>query len=267
MPAYICQTCGVQFTKSVDAPTSCPICDDDRQYIGANGQQWTTLADLQATHKNVFSPIEHNLTRIKTEPSFAIGQSAHLIQTDDGNILWECNSLIDEETVAEIQARGDLKAIAISHPHFYDAMIDWSNAFGGIPIYLHASNQDWVMRADDVIHYWSEETLSLGDGVTLIRCGGHFPGSSVLHWQNGADGKGVLLTGDTMTVTPDKHVTFMYSYPNSIPLNAKAIRQIVNSVEPYSYDRLYSSWENKVIKTNAKAIVNKSMKRYISHLK
>jgi hypothetical protein len=68
---------------------------------------------------NVFKEYEPGLTGIGTEPIFAIGQRALLLQTDQGNILWDCITYLDHDTVAAIQQRGGLKAIAISHPHFY----------------------------------------------------------------------------------------------------------------------------------------------------
>src|SRR5207244_5727183 len=84
------------------------------------GQQWTTLAALQAGNfHNVFKEYEPHLTCIGTEPSFAIGQRALLVQTDQGNVLWDCISYLDDDTLTAIQQRGGLKAIAISHPHFY----------------------------------------------------------------------------------------------------------------------------------------------------
>ena len=46
--------------------------------------------------------------------------------------------MLDSATIALINGLGSLKAIAISHPHFYTTMVEWSRAFGGIPIHLHA---------------------------------------------------------------------------------------------------------------------------------
>ena len=267
MTAYICVTCGVQYAESESLPEKCPICEDERQYVAMRGQQWTSLNELQQTHHNIFEAVEDNLFLIQTQPNFAISQSPYLIKTDNGNILWECNSLIDDATITTIQQHGGLRAIAISHPHFYDAMVEWSHAFGGIPVYLHEANRKWVMRPDEVIHYWQGETFDLGDGLTIIRCGGHFEGSSVLYWAGGAEGKGVLLTGDTIMVVSDlKHVSFMYSYPNLIPMNAKAVRQVVSAIDSFEYDRLYSSWKDKVIVADAKAAVSRSVERYIKHI-
>lgn len=267
MHHHICVTCGTQFAATDSPPTHCPICDDERQYIGHAGQSWTTLRDLQATHRNAFHEIAPNLTAIKTEPAFAIGQQAHLIQTPHGNVLWDCLSLVDAATVAEIERRGGLAAIAISHPHFFTIMIEWSRAFGDIPIHLHADHRPFVLRPDPAVAFWDGETQEILPGVTAIRCGGHYPGSSVLHWADRADGKGSLFTGDTIYVVQDRRwVSFMYSYPNLIPLDPASVGRIVAAVEPYPFDRLHSAFPGGVVASDAKAAVARSAARYVAHI-
>lgn len=261
---FICRTCGVQFAATAQPPERCPICDDARQYIGPNGQQWTTLAALQTDHHNIIKPVAPNLTGIGTHPSFAIGQRALLVQTPAGNVLWDCISLLDDPTIAAVRALGGIAAFAISHPHFYSAMVEWSEAFDA-PIYLHVDDRQWVMRPDPAITFWEGETHTLMDGITLIRCGGHFAGSAALHWAAGAEGRGALLTGDTIQVVSDRrYVTFMYSYPNSIPLPASAIRQIIASVAPFPFDTLYGGWWDRIVAPDAKDAVTRSAERYIS---
>lgn len=269
MTHFTCVTCGAHYPESAQPPPSCPICEDERQYIGHQGQRWTTLAELRRDHRNQVQPIEPGLTGFSTEPRVAIGQQAHLLETSAGNILWNCISLFDEETAAEIERRGGLAAIVVSHPHFYTGIADWSQAFGGVPIYLHADDRAWVTRPDDAIHFWDGETMAVlpGSGLTAIRCGGHFAGSSVLHWPDGAGGLGVLLTGDTITVVADRRwVSFMYSYPNLIPLDADAVRRIVAAVEPYAFDRLYGGWHESVVSTGAKEAVRRSAERYLARI-
>ena len=259
----ICITCGTQFPDNATRPAACPICQDERQYVNWNGQQWTTLADLQASHRNVLREVEPGMTGIATEPGFAIGQRALLVQTPAGNVLWDCISLIDQATVDAVNALGGIQAIAISHPHFYSSMMEWSRAFDA-PIYLHADNRPFVMRPDPAIEYWTDETLALLPGVTLIRCGGHFPGSTVLHWTGGAEGRGVLLTGDTIMVVQDRrYVSFLYSYPNLLPLPASAVRRIAAAVQPYRFDLLYSGWWDKVVDGEADTAVARSAERYV----
>lgn len=263
MPNYICVTCGTQYPEFDTPPEHCPICEDERQYLPPQGQQWTTLEALRPDHENVFKDEEPGLTGIITEPKVAIGERALLVQRPEGNILWDCITYIDAATVEAINAMGGISAIAISHPHFYSSMVEWSRAFGA-PIYLHESNRQYVMRPDPAIRFWNGETHSLGDDVTLIRCGGHFEGSTVLHWSRGAEGRGVLLTGDTIyPVSDPKWVTFMYSYPNMIPLPPSAVQRIVAAVAPFEFERLYSGWFDRKVATDAKGAVERSARRYM----
>jgi glyoxylase-like metal-dependent hydrolase (beta-lactamase superfamily II) len=213
--------------------------------------------------KNTFREYEPYLTGIGTEPHFAIGQRALLVQTDSGNVLWDCISFLDDETVSAIQQRGGIKAIAISHPHFYSSMVAWADRFEA-RIYLHEADRKWVMRPDDRIEFWSGETHSLSDTITLVRLGGHFAGSSILHWKDGADGKGALLTGDTISVMPDRRwVSFMYSYPNQIPLPSLEVDRIRNAALAYDFERLYGGWFDSIVSQDAKSAVNRSADRYI----
>ncbi len=264
MTAYICVQCGVQFAASTEPPRKCAICEDERQFRNWMGQIWTTLEDLRRVHHNVLREAEPGLTSISTEPAFGIGQQALLVETDAGNVLWDCLSLVDDETVHQVEERGGLATIAISHPHFYDSMVEWSRAFGGVPVYLHAADREWVMRPDPSLVFWEGETQDLGGGLTLIHCGGHFAGSAVLHWPGGAADNSALLTSDTLHVTADlRHVTFMRSFPNLIPLSGTAIRAIVEAVGPYRFDRLYGGFFDRTIVSGAKAAIQRSVERYL----
>jgi glyoxylase-like metal-dependent hydrolase (beta-lactamase superfamily II) len=261
---YLCRTCGTQYPASEQPPERCPICEDERQYVGWKGQQWLTLAELQKDHKNEIREEEPGLVGIGTTPSFSIGQRALLVQTPRGNVLWDCLPLIDETTIARVKELGGISAIAISHPHYYSTMVEWSKAFDA-PVYLHAADQEWVMRPDPAITFWEGETYPILGDLTLIRCGGHFPGGTVLHWPAGAEGRGVLLTGDIINVVQDRrYVSFMYSFPNLIPLPASAVRRVVEAVEPFAYDRIYSAWWDKVTSQDAKEAVRRSAERYIA---
>lgn len=148
MPNYICQTCGTQHTETNEPPTNCAICEDDRQYVGWNGQQWTTLDELRQSHENTVRLEELGLYGIGMEPPFAIGQRALLVTHPEGNVLWDCIPLIDRGLVEMVKGIGGITAIAISHPHYYASMVAWAKAFD-CPIYLHAADKQWVMQSAD----------------------------------------------------------------------------------------------------------------------
>lgn len=263
MPNFICATCGVQFAESVEPPERCPICEDERQYIGWQGQRWTTLEELRTKHHSIIKVEEPGLVGIGTEPSFAIGQRAQVVQTPSGNVLWESTSLIDDNAIAQVKALGGITAIALSHPHYYSAMVEWSRAFD-VPIYIHARDRQWVARPDPAIVFWEGDRHALNSHLTLIHCGGHFEGSTVLHWPAGAEGRGVLLAGDTIYVVSDRRwVSFMRSYPNHIPLSASAVKQVVAAVEPYAFDRIYSAWFDRTLMSDGKVALLRSAERYV----
>jgi hypothetical protein len=263
MPNFICVQCGTQFAKMATPPAHCRICEDERQFVRHSGQQWTTIQELARDHCNHFEDEAPQLLGIGTKPEFAIGQRALLLQTTGGNLLWDCISLLDEKTMAEIEKRGGIRGIAISHPHFYSSMVDWAERFDA-QIFLHAQDRQWVMRPSRRIQFWENTTLSLWDDLTLINCGGHFEGATVLHWPEGANGNGALLTGDTIHVVQDRrYVSFMRSYPNLIPLGRSAIDRILQKIEPFSFAQIYSGWWSANVLSNAKAALKRSVERYV----
>lgn len=172
--------------------------------------------------------------------------------------------MLDEPAIERIHCSAGLAAICISHPHYYTAMVEWSRAFGNVPVYLHRDDARWVMRSDACVHFWSGETKLLPGGLTLIRCGGHFDGAAVVHWPAGANGNGALLSADTIQVVADRRfVSFMYSYPNYIPLNANAVRCVVDAVAPFAFDRIYGAFPKLTIQSKAKAAIRSSADRYL----
>ena len=136
MENFICVQCGAQFNQTAEPPPQCPICQDERQFVRHGGQQWTTLQELALHHHNRFEEEAPQLLGIGTEPEFAIGQRALLVQSTAGNLLWDCISLLEDNTIAKVSAGGGIRAIAISHPHFYSSMVEWADCFDA-EIYLH----------------------------------------------------------------------------------------------------------------------------------
>jgi hypothetical protein len=255
MTHWVCATCGTQFAEAEKPPADCPICTDPRQYVPEEGQQWTTTDALRAERSNEIRE-DGGLTGVGVEPWFAIGQRALLV---DG-VMWDCVHLVDDAAADEVERRGGLRAIAISHPHYYTGMVEWAHRFD-CPVYIHAADEEWIMRPDPSIELWDGDVKDLGGGLTLVRCGGHFPGGTVLHRA------GVLLSGDIVQVIPDRsHVSFMYSYPNLIPLPAAAVEGIAHALDPYEFDTIYGAWWGRIVRGDAKGIVRRSAERYVRAL-
>ena len=261
MPLSICTACGTQYPDSAVPPSLCAICEEERQYVPARGQSWTTLQALAQSHMNGFREYDTGLIGIGA--GFAIGQRALLVRTEGGNLLWDCVATLDAATITLVKALGGIKAIAISHPHFYTTMVEWARAFD-CPIHLNAADRDWVMRPDPAIEFWQGDTHRLWDSLTLIRCGGHFPGGTVMHWAGGANGRGIVCAGDILSVTTDRQwLSFMRSYPNFIPLSQREVEHIGTALAPFAFDVIYGHYFDRVIANDAKQVLARSIARYI----
>jgi len=267
MPAFICTACGTQYQSSEAPPRACLICTDERQFVPASGQAWTTLEELRNAHSNKFRRLATGLLTIETTPPFGIGQRAILARTPAGNVLWDCLAVIDDATLDLLNALGGVTAIAISHPHYYTTMVEWSHALGGVPIHLHAADRQWIMRADPAVQLWDGDTKPIAPGLTLIRLGGHFDGGTVLHWADWGEGRGALLSGDILQVVPSGHVSFMWSFPNLLPLSAAKVEHMAKILEPFAFDAVYGAFSGRgQIDKNGKQVVAVSVARYIGRV-
>ncbi len=267
MAEPICVRCGVQYDEDYRLEDGCFICQDEREAVLAGGQQWTTIDAMRATHANTCTPIEPGVVAIRTQPLFAITQQAYLIQTPGGNVLWDCISYLDQPTIDLVQQLGGISAIALSHPHLHGSMQTWSAAFGNVPIYIHADSRVWTTRPHPPVYFWQGETCAILPGITLIRTGGQFPGSTVLHWEGGGSAPDSLFTGDEIYPVEDKrYVSFLYSFPNLLPMNASAVRHIVAAVQPFAFEAVFAAWPGHSITRGGKEAVIRSAERYISHL-
>jgi hypothetical protein len=219
------------------------------------------MEELSSGHANRIEKLEPGLLGIGTEPPFAIAQRALLV---DG-LLWDCITLLDEATADAVEAAGGIHTIAISHPHYYSAMVEWAERFDA-RILLHEDDGQWVMRPSDRLELWSGERRAISDDLELVRLGGHFDGGTVCLWRAGAGGAGALLSGDIVQVVADRDwVSFMYSYPNLIPLPASEVERIRGIVETFEFDRVYGAWWDRVVE-GAKEKVLASADRYVAAL-
>jgi glyoxylase-like metal-dependent hydrolase (beta-lactamase superfamily II) len=264
MSAFICVTCGTQFEESAAPPDRCAICDEYRQYVGPRGQEWVEFPFLKRYYRNAWRRHLPDLYSFETMPAFGIGQRAFLLRTPHGNVLWDCLALVDDATVDIINSLGGLKGIAISHPHYYTTMVEWAKVFD-VPVHIHADDREWIMRKHHSQTLMEGDTLEILHGVTVIRCGGHYPGGTVLHWDKGP---GMLLCGDILQVTPDrKFISVLRSYPNMIPVSGPAIERIQKVLEPFQYDSVYGAFTGREIVKDGKSAVKVSFERYLAAIR
>lgn len=264
MSRFICDTCGTQHADSSTPPVSCAICSDERQYVGWAGQGWTSHEELVAV-RQVKVGVDDGVTALRIAPEFGIGQRALFVRSPGVNVLWESLSIVTAEAVEALNDLGGVDAIAISHPHFYTSMVEWSAALGNVPILIHIADQRWVQRPSQAIEFWTGATARLGDAISLVHLPGHFPGSSVLHWRTGPQGRPALLSADSMHVAADRrHLSFMYSYPNHVPLGPSVVARMRDVLAPYEFEDVYGfSWGRNII-GQAKEAVASSFDRYFA---
>ena len=263
MTYFICATCGVQHAASDAPPPVCAICADERQYVGWGGQLWTTLDALRETHRLSIQD-DCGVLSIAMTPGFGINQRAMFLPTSAGNILWESLSVVTDDAVQALKARGGIDMIAISHPHFYSSMVEWSEAFGGVPIFVHANDRAWVKRSSAHVRFWDGETLKLSEDVRLVLTGGHFAGSAVLHWAKGPRGGGALFPGDAPHVVMDRrHATFMYSNPNAIPMRPHDVETIRTRLHGLSFEDVFGFATGRNIIGGGRRAIDRSFERYL----
>ncbi|RAL60463.1 hypothetical protein DID88_000238 [Monilinia fructigena] len=239
------------------------------QFVPPTGQSFTTLAQLRAggLYKNKWRIFDNDerFWSMWTEPKFAIGQRAILIKTSFGNVLWDCLTFLDDETVDWIHGLGGLAAIVISHPHYYTTHLDWSEIFD-CPVYLSWEDKSWLNRLDRMgkartfIEGKEEELEIRGQktGVKILKLGGHFPGSLVCL------AHGRLLIADTLVTTPSalgdwskgpgggenarpdgmNSYAFMWSIPNMIPLNVDEVLGMWEVLKPHNFSSTHGAFMN-----------------------
>jgi hypothetical protein len=256
---WICGTCAVEHTERIDV---CQICDDERQWVPASGQRWTTLAELAGAGRKVdVFEFEPDLYGVTADPKVGIGQFSKVVRTPGGNLLWDPIGYLDDAAVARIRELGEVVAIAASHPHMFGVQVEWSRALGGPPVLVPEPDLRWVARPDPVIRPWSDR-VEIAPGLVLSQVGGHFPGSAVAHWAAGAGGRGVLLSSDTVYANPDRRsVSFMRSFPNHLPLSGPVAERIAAHLEQFRFDRLYGNFGN-IIDADAQDILRRSARRH-----
>ncbi|MDC5699059.1 hydrolase [Intrasporangium calvum] len=257
---WICATCAVETADIPEPPPACAICEDERQWVPAEGQQWTTLETLrEGGTRVVVTEVEPDLWGLTAEPAVGIGQQSMMVRTPQGTLLFDCVGYIDDEAVDVVRGLGPTLAVAASHPHMYGVQTEWAKALGA-PVILAERDREWVRRPDLVEFY--DDVHEVAPGLTLHRVGGHFAGQTVVEWSGGNEGRGVLLAGDAIFTNPDgRTVSFMRSYPNRLPLSGNVVQRIAGQVEGLHFDRLYNNF-GAVVPRDAKQVIRTSADRH-----
>lgn len=255
-----CATCGVERATG-NLPRTCPICADPRQYVPASGQEWLDADDLAGLDVRAeLVELEPDLHGIVVRGAPGIGQIAKVVVTDAGNVMVDVPAWIDDGLVAAVAELGELVAIVPSHPHMYGVQSQWSRRLGDVPVWLTEQDAGWLGVHPHEVRVVRDDTEII-PGVTISVPGGHFPGSCVVHW-DGRDGAGVLLCGDAIGVNADRNsVTYLWSYPNRIPLSAPDALRIARHLERFDFDRIHDNFRG-FIERDGRAVVERSAERH-----
>ncbi|WP_020502483.1 hypothetical protein [Sciscionella marina] len=263
MPLWICDVCGLEHPDTPEPPGCVldrgEVTIEERGDLGPHPEHWSTHEELVAQpHETVHHEHGRGIHSLHREPRFGIGQWSFLVQTGNGNLLWDPPNYLDEEVLELVRGLGGVDAIATSHPHMFAAQVSWSHAFGRIPVYVNALDEEWVPRPDPVLEYWDDETEPL-PGIRLIHLGGHMRGSAVA-----LTADGTLLAGDTISAVPTHPawVSFTRNYPKLVPLSPAVVRRIVDRLDAYDYDRLFVL-NGYTVDSDAKRVVHRSAESHI----
>lgn len=257
----LCATCGVESDEPL--PETCPICADERQWVPKHGQEWTST-DVQARDGMNIDIVEDEpgLWAVTSSPSVGIGQRALLVQTDEGNLLWDPIGTITEDAIEQVRELGGLAFVVASHPHMFGVQCAWADALDA-RVLVNERDASWVQLQHERIDLWDGE-VELLPGVRLIRFGGHFPGSCMVLWAAGSGGEGSLLAGDTIQPKPDRaSLGFMRSFPNNIPMSPAGVQRIADQLAPLQYRRIYGNIGGQLI-DDGPAAVERSAARHIA---
>ncbi|SAM65050.1 uncharacterized protein UBRO_20111 [Ustilago bromivora] len=266
------------------------VSTDDRRYPCPTGQAYTSQRQLLPKTTFQFVPEESDdrILRLKFYPPVAIGQTAILLLTRYGAVIWDCCGFVSVELVEQVcklSPTGKVAAIFISHPHFFGTSLTWAKMLN-CNVFISRLDRQWYQRGLDSTHphpglaarkqYIIEiqEDRSIPPqipSVTLIRCGSHFPGSKALHWDRDAesqlcpDAKGAaVFCADTFMVMPDcKRFTFAYSFPNNIPLPPHDVEKIWMQMRPFQWSATFGGWSSRQILSDSRSTLLRSARYYI----
>lgn len=213
-------------------------------------------------YTNRIKQISDRIYTITTASKFAIGQTAYFIKGQEINLLWDAVTYLDDKTIRFFEQHGGVDVIALSHPHYYCATAEWSEVFEA-EVFIHKADEEWIVNPGRRFKLWTGKSKLLGSGFTLHQLGGHFKGAAILH---AGMGKGIVFSGDVIQVASDRDWTsFMYSYPNMIPLPIPIVARMKQDISRLEFDELYNAFDRKVV-PDAKEKVLKSADRYIQAL-
>ncbi|KAJ9478585.1 Metallo-beta-lactamase domain-containing protein [Pseudozyma hubeiensis] len=263
---------------------------EQEQYPCPTGQAYTSQRQLvpKTTFELVPEESDARILRIKLTPSLAIGQTPIVLLTPAGAVIWDCCGFASAELmqrICSVSPTGQVFSIVISHPHFFGASLSWAKMLN-CNVFISKLDRQWYQRGlncqdthPDIaarrkfVVEVQEDLFRLPHlpSVALIRCGGHFPGSGVLHWDRDSEdpdghvrkGAAVFCADTFMCLLDGQRFTFAYSFPNNIPLPPRDVEQIWVQMRKLNWTATFGGWSGRQVLTDSRAALLRSARYYI----
>ena len=210
LPCWLCTNCG-SWQRWFEPPPACPLCVDARHVVPQDGWEFLSLDEARERFPCHVDEPEPGVLRLRNDPAPGIGPMGYVV---DG-VAFECCAVPSAEA---LEAIGDVRIAAASHPHAYGALWLLQDHFD-CEVALHPGDLQWSAALR--VTWPFDDTLALAPHLTLHLTAGHFAGHTVLH----DAARGILFCGDALKFEMDPadprratHISAHKAFVRGVPL-------------------------------------------------
>ncbi len=248
---WACAHCG--FWQRHFKPSACPVCEDTRNDLPADGWHFLTQADVAARLTGSWRALPRNMVAFTTSPGFGLNGTGWLLLHPEGNIAFEAAPYYTPPMIDEIRRLGGIRFLAASHCHGYGALWQLQDAFE--PEVLAIQKDDLRMTKAFRVTWPYDETMTLPTGQVLHHLGGHYEGQAALH----DAARRILFCGDAFKVDQDAAgnslaVSSHKAFHKDIPLSPNEVRRYRDVIAPLDFDTICTPFEHAPGITTAMAL-------------
>lgn len=238
---WACAHCG--FWQRHFAPTSCPVCEDTRNDLPADGWHFLREAEVAAGLTGSWRDVSSGMVAFTTSPPLGLNGTGWLLLHPDGNIAFEAAPYYTPPMLEEIRRLGGIRFLAASHCHGYGALWQLQDVFD--PEVVAIQKDDLRMTKAFRVTWPYDDVLELRPGQTLHHLGGHYEGQAALH---DADRR-ILFCGDAFKVDQDAQgnnlaVSSHKAFHKDIPLSPDEVRHYREVIAPLAFDTICTPFEH-----------------------
>ncbi len=239
---FACDHCG--FWQRHFAPSHCPVCEDFRHPLPADGWSFSRADAVAARTRCRVDEVLPGLLAVSAEPPLGIGPSGYLLRTAAGNVAFEGCGWYDDDALDALADAGDVRWAAASHPHVYGALWRVCERFAP-ELVLHQGDLPFAKALPVTWAY--DDRAELAPGVTLLHTGGHTPGHTALLWRD-APGGPALFCGDAFKYTVDAagaatSVSTHLAFDADLPLTRAQLDGYARALDAVDATTVVTPWE------------------------